>query len=370
MKILTIVGARPQLVKAGMVSRAIQRHNTKTSSQGITEIIIHTGQHYDRNMSDVFFKQLDIPQPHANLQVGSGSHAVMTANMMIKIEASLLKYKPNAVLIYGDTNSTLAGALVAAKLNIPIVHVESGLRSYNQEMPEEINRITADHLSQFLFCPTETAIKNLHAEGLHLRKNVIIENVGDVMYDIAMLFKQQAIPSQQINSLIETCNRNFYLLTLHRPSNVDNEFALNNILNTLSNIARTEETAIIFPVHPRTKKQLHTIKLPKNFHCIDPVGYLDMISLLNTCKMVMTDSGGLQKEACFFEKPCVILRNESEWLELIENGYALLAGNNPEKINETIQYLEKNPINFTKKLYGNGNAAEKIVEKLAKTYNL
>lgn len=349
MKILTVLGARPQFIKAGSVSREIAQHKE------LQEIIVHTGQHYDANMSNIFFEQMKIPKPDYFLGVGGKTHAAMTGQMMEKIEKVAMEKKPDLILVYGDTNSTLAGALVASKLHIKLVHVEAGLRSFNMQMPEEINRILTDRLSQILFCPTDMAVQNLEKEGFSNFAVDIIKN-GDVMQDGAMFYKSLA---RKPNVSIK---EDFVLCTVHRAENTDNEERIKNIFKALSLIAK--EMEIVVPIHPRTEKILKQFDIPTDdLTIIEPVGYLEMVWLIDNCKIVITDSGGLQKEAFFFQKPCITLRDETEWVELVENNFNILCGSNID----TIYNSYKNHIfneNFNLNLYGNANASKKIVSLL------
>ncbi len=364
MKIVTIIGARPQFIKAASVSRAIAEHNR------LTEIIIHTGQHFDADMSDVFFKELNIPKPDYNLGINSASHGAMTGRMLEKIEEILIREQPDWVLVYGDTNTTLAGALAAVKLHIPVAHVEAGLRSFNRRMPEEINRILADHISTILFCPTERAVENLKTEGLtssaqeltslssyHLPQKVAL--VGDVMLDAALYYKQYAkkpgfdLPEQ------------FILATIHRAENTDNAERLKSIFRAFDKIC--QEIPIILPLHPRTRKIIQGLKLKTSnlkLQLVEPVGYLEMVYLLKRCTLVMTDSGGLQKESYFFGKPCVTLRDETEWVELVEHGCNSVAGTDTERIYGYYKEMMKKQIDFNLNLYGEGEAGRKIVNIL------
>lgn len=353
MKIVTILGARPQFIKAAVVSRAFQ------STGKIEEIIVHTGQHFDVNMSDIFFEEMNIPKPYKNLDINGLGHGAMTGQMLEMIEAILIEEKPDWVLVYGDTNSTLAGALAAKKLHIKVAHIEAGLRSFNMKMPEEINRILTDRISDILFCPTDKAIDNLKMEGYHNLDIKIIKN-GDVMQDAAIFYAERS--RKPAFDLPEK----FVLCTVHRAENTDNCEYLKSIFKALETISK--ETKIVLPLHPRTKAKLEGIDYnfkESNICFISPVGYLEMIYLLKNCEMVMTDSGGLQKEAYFHSKNCITLREETEWVELVNNGFNLLAGNDSEKIlacfNKTVTH-EGN--DFTKKLYGNGDAGEKILQAL------
>lgn len=351
MKILTIIGARPQFVKAAVVSREFAKH------QSIQEVIVHTGQHFDKNMSDVFFDEMEIPKPDYNLEINSLSHGAMTGRMLEEIEKVLIKEQPNYVMVYGDTNSTIAGALAAKKLHIKVAHIEAGLRSFNIEMPEEVNRILTDRISDVLFCPTQTAIDNLEKEGGKNSYGEIVMS-GDVMQDAAMFYAEKA---KEKNTILEDILKNdFILCTLHRAENTDSKEKLTDIVNALNDIHKT--TRIVLPLHPRTAKKLNEFNLKLNVTTIEPVGYFDMITLLENCKMVMTDSGGLQKEAFFFHKNCVTLREQTEWVELVENGYNKLAGSNYEQILKLSNEMLSKSSDFSKNLYGNGNAAEAIAQ--------
>lgn len=362
LKIITVVGARPQFVKAATVSRAIEAHNIQNPDNLINEIIVHTGQHYDSNMSDVFFDEMGIPKPDYTLGVGGGSHGVMTGKQLEKIEEVLLIEKPDYLLVYGDTNSTLAGALAAAKLHISVIHVEAGLRSFNMQMPEEINRILTDNMSNILFCPTETAVKNLQNEGFE-RKNCEIINVGDVMYDAAIYYASKSIKPIELTNL----NSPFALVTIHRADNTDDLERLTEIVNALNELAET--MSVVFPLHPRTKKSIEHAGLKLNVTILEPVGYFKMIWLLQNCKLVITDSGGLQKEACFFQKPCVTLRDQTEWVELVEAGVNSLVNIEKSQIVEhsikalNIEHSKFKDVSF----YGNADSAEKIIKYLVKS---
>jgi len=353
MKIVTILGARPQFIKAGSVSREIAKHKE------IEEIIVHTGQHYDANMSDIFFQEMQIPKPDYFLGIGGKSHGAMTGQMIEKIEEVALKEKPDWIMVYGDTNSTLAGAIVASKLHIKLAHIEAGLRSFNMNMPEEVNRILTDRVSNILFCPTDTATQNLKNEGYESLDCKIIKS-GDVMQDGAMFYKNLAVkPKCAIKD-------NFILCTIHRAENTDDENRLRSIFEALNEIAK--EKQIILPLHPRTKKILENLKLNiQNLTLIDPVGYLEMVWLIDNCDLVMTDSGGLQKEAYFFEKQCITLRDETEWVELVECGANSLVGADKDKIIESYENHSKfNTENSKLDLYGGGKASENIIRELLK----
>jgi UDP-GlcNAc3NAcA epimerase len=355
-KIVTIVGARPQFVKAAAVSRIIRK------MEGLQEILIHTGQHFDNNMSSVFFREMDIPEPDYNLEVNSLSHGAMTGRMIEKIEEVLFAEKPDWVMVYGDTNSTLAGALAARKLDIGVAHVEAGLRSYNMKMPEEINRVLTDRISNVLFCPSETAVQNLQKEGFKNFPCQILQT-GDVMYDAALYYGSMSAERSDIISRLRIENRNFILCTVHRQENTDNPENLLSIVKALNEINR--DMPIILPLHPRTRKILQQHKIVLDFEPIDPVGYFDIIELLKNCLLVMTDSGGMQKEAYFFNKFCITLRDETEWIELVTHGYNQLVSIHPEKI--VSLYRKLLPQNFinTHTFYGKGNASMLISDFLA-----
>jgi UDP-GlcNAc3NAcA epimerase len=359
MKIITIIGARPQFIKAAIVSRAIN------GVKDIQEVIVHTGQHFDENMSDIFFEEMGIPRPDYNLNINGLGHGAMTGKMLEKIEEVLLKEEPDWVLVYGDTNSTLAGALAAKKLHIKVAHVEAGLRSFNMKMPEEINRILTDRISDILFCPTDEAIKNLESEGYN-NINCMVINVGDVTYDAALFYAD--IAKKPKVKLPE----NYILCTIHRAENTDNPISLKSIFDALEEIA--SETTIVMPLHPRTKNKLDALLYDFNsskIQFIEPVGYLEMVYLLKNCELVMTDSGGLQKEAYFFAKHCLTLREETEWVELVENGFNLICGNNNKNIIRAYQNVKYNTnSNFDMGFYGNGHAGEKIVLQILKQFNI
>ena len=353
MKIVTVIGARPQFIKAAVVSRAIAAH------KDIKEVIVHTGQHFDANMSDIFFEEMCIPKPDYNLNVNGLGHGAMTGQMLEKIEAVNQKEKPDWVLVYGDTNSTIAGALAAKKLHIKVAHVEAGLRSFNMDMPEEINRILTDRISDILFCPTETAVNNLKKEGYENINCRIIRN-GDVMQDAALFYAGRAVrPKADIPE-------DFVLCTVHRAENTDDPERLRNIFSALEEISKT--CRVVLPLHPRTKGKLSATGYDtNNSHIlfIEPVGYLEMVWMLKHCRLVMTDSGGLQKEAYFFDKYCITLRDETEWVELVKYGYNFLAGDDKGKIISLYNHIsDKNNIEQKTPLYGNGNAGDLIVETL------
>lgn len=348
MKILTVIGARPQFIKAAPVSRALRNSNE--------EIIIHTGQHYDENMSKIFFDELSIPRPDYNLNIGSGNHGYQTGMMLLKIEEILLNENPDALLVYGDTNSTLAGALAASKQLVPVIHIEAGLRSFNMAMPEEQNRILTDHISRVLFCPTQTAVNNLNREGIFKG----IYNIGDVMLDATLYFKDAADKTSNILSYIGYEDKAFALATIHRAENTNSKERLSNIIEALS----ISGMDIILPLHPRTKKYMEEYGIipGKNVLIIEPVGYLDMIKLEANSSRIITDSGGVQKEAYFLKKPCITLRDETEWVETVENGWNILAGSNRDKIIEAINNF--NPSHEQKDVFGDGKASYHIAEVL------
>lgn len=362
MKIITIVGARPQFIKAAVLSRLIRSDEWRNK---FNELLLHTGQHYDDNMSEVFFRDMKIPQPDINLNIGSATHGQMTGQMLIQIENVLLKEKPDIVIVYGDTNSTLAGALAAAKLLIPVAHIEAGLRSFNKAMPEEQNRIVTDHLSEWLFCPTETAVNNLKTEGV--TKGVHL--VGDIMYDAALYYKDLIKEEQEngvhrLNAISglkpEIFNSPFALATVHRAENTDNFQKLANIVNALNQL----NTTVILPLHPRTLKKIQEQKLifSKNVFVTKPVGYLEMLELEMKAEFIITDSGGVQKEAYFMKKPCITLREETEWIETVKSGWNKLVGTNTELITSTstnINYPEMH-----KSFYGSGQTARNILSLL------
>lgn len=360
-KILTIIGARPQFIKASVVSKAI------AETDGLQEIIVHTGQHFDANMSDIFFEQLGIPRPHHLLDIHGGSHGEMTGRMLVEIEKVLHKEKPDCVMVYGDTNSTLAGALAAAKLHIPVVHVEAGLRSFNMQMPEEVNRILTDRVSSILFCPTDAAVKNLQQEGFPFvvasGKAQRIEKVGDVMQDSAELFATRAVVTDGFS-----LKKDFILTTIHRAENTDNPERLRSILEALSDVA--QHTPVVLPVHPRTRNIIRNLKLnTENLTLIEPVGYLEMLWLLQHCGLVVTDSGGVQKEAFFMGKACITMRDQTEWVELIEEGVNELVGADKAKIIDAVRRNFGRMVKDEKGLYGGGIAAKKVASILKETLN-
>jgi UDP-GlcNAc3NAcA epimerase len=353
MKVLSVVGARPQFIKAAPVSRALRlvAH----------EVLVHTGQHYDYEMSAVFFQELHIPEPDYNLGVGSGPHGWQTGQMLIRLEEVLLAEKPDWVLVYGDTNSTLAGALAAVKLHVPMAHVEAGLRSFNRQMPEEHNRVLTDHAADLLFCPTQTAVNNLAREGIAQGVHL----VGDVMYD-AVLYNT-SLAEERSDALVRLglAPRGYALATIHRPHNTDDPDRLQNILSALAEI----DLPIVFPAHPRTRQRMADFNLQvrqypiANIHLTDPVGYLDMLVLEKNARLILTDSGGVQKEAYYFAVPCLTLREETEWLETVETGWNRLVGADRAAIVQSAHRFQ--PEGSPPTIFGDGHAAETIVELLA-----
>lgn len=353
MKIVTVIGARPQFIKAAAVSREIIKHAE------IKEMLVHTGQHFDINMSDVFFKEMEIPLPDYNLNINNLSHGAMTGKMLEEIEKILIKEKPDYLIVYGDTNSTIAGSLAAKKLFIKVIHIEAGLRSFNMKMPEEINRILTDRISDILFCPTDTAIRNLEEEGFKNFDCEIIKS-GDVMQDASLYYSKKSV---QYSSIIKNLKLDkFVLCTIHRQENTDDIKNLSSIIDALNII--NSQIPVIVPIHPRTRKILAQQNLITSFKIIDPVGYFDMLELLKHCSLVMTDSGGVQKEAFFFKKHCVTLRQETEWVELVANGFNMIAGSNTQNIIHAYEVMLNKESDFEKELYGGGNASQKIVEHL------
>ncbi len=353
MKILSVIGARPEFVKEGPLSRELRKRHT--------EIIIHTGQHYDYEMSKVFFGDLKIPEPDYNLEVGSGTHGKQTGEMLIKLEEVFLKEKPDIVIVAGDTNTTIAGALSASKLGIKIAHVESGMRSFDKTMPEEINRVLTDHISNILFCSTETAVLNLRKESIN--ENVF--NVGDIMIDAIKENIGIAEKKSTILKKLGLKSKSYIIATVHRASNTDNKENLGSIIGAL---AQSKEK-IVFPLHPRTEKYLKSYGLfnklkSSNITITKPLGYLDMLVLEKNSRKILTDSGGIQKEAYFFGVPCITFRDTTEWVETVENGYNKLVGTDARKISDAIKSFEGNKKSI--QLYGNGDAGRKIVEIISK----
>jgi UDP-GlcNAc3NAcA epimerase len=371
-KLVTIVGARPQFIKAAVVSRAIAEYNAAAmpAESRICEVIVHSGQHYDINMSSVFFEEMQIPKPAHFLDVNGMSHGAMTGRMIETIESVLMQENPELVLVFGDTNTTLAGALAAVKLHIPVAHVEAGLRSFNRRMPEEINRLLTDHVAEILFCPTQQAVENLRLEGIGSDSRMTSRNhtplvsmVGDVMLDAAMHYKKLARKPEF--DLPES----YVLATLHRAENTDAPGRLVSLIKGLEQVGK--EIPVVVPVHPRTRKIMEESNMqpePEFIRLIEPVGYLSMIYLIEHCRLVMTDSGGLQKEAYFFKKPCVTLRDETEWVELVENGLNLIAGADTEKIYQCYREGIEKKINFELRLYGDGSAGNRIVRILLESF--
>ncbi len=374
--ILTIIGARPQIIKAAALSRAIKKH----FADDIKETIVHTGQHYDANMSQVFFDEMGIPAPDFNLNVGSGTHGKQTASMIEKIEDLLMIKKPDFVVLYGDTNSTLAGAIAASKIHIPIVHIEAGLRSFNKSMPEEINRIMCDHSSTLLFTPTRTGLNNLIREGFNAHTkppftadNPGIFHCGDIMYDNSLYFSDIAVKKSQVMKTHGLSRHNFILATIHRDNNTDIPERLNSIFEALIEIGSIHDTDIVLPLHPRTKKMLEKNLDPKRYKAVSeskrlklipPASFFDMLVLEKNCRMVMTDSGGVQKEAYFFQKPVIILRPETEWLEIVENQTGQITDAHKEKIVQAFEYYNVHSNLKFPAVFGDGKAAEFICRKM------
>lgn len=353
MKILSIIGARPQFIKAAMVSKELRRQ------EKVNEIILHTGQHFDDNMSDIFFRQMKIPPPDYNLGINSKTHGAMTGAMLEGVENVLFEQKPDWVIVYGDTNSTIAGALAARKLHIKVAHVEAGLRSGNMNMPEEINRILTDRISNALFCPTDKAVENLKNEGYGNFECDELKT-GDVMQDAVEYFAQFAEkPKQEMSEP-------FILATVHRQENTDDKTRLSNIIQAFNEI--NKEMEIVFPMHPRTRKIIKSYNLKPEFEIIDPIGYLQMLWLLQHCSLVITDSGGLQKEAFFMSKPCVTVRDETEWVELVKHGFNHIAGAEKNSIIKAFEKMRNVKPDKNVDLYGSGKAATKIAEYLLKYY--
>jgi UDP-GlcNAc3NAcA epimerase len=376
-KLINIVGARPQIIKASAISRAIRKHY----SEKITEIIVHTGQHYDKEMSEIFFDELEIHKPHFNLSVGSARHGRQTSLMITGIEEVLLNEKPDCVLLYGDTNSTLAGALAASKLHFPVIHIEAGLRSFNKNMPEELNRIVSDHASTLLFAPTNAAFKNLMSEGFrpensppYTVNNPKIYLTGDIMYDNTLFFAALAEKKKaHFLEYLSLVRNNYVLVTIHRDSNTDDIEKLREIFVTLKALASEKNIVLVMPLHPRTIVSLKT-KLKDLYddltHCenikiIPPVSFLEMILLEKNCRLIVTDSGGVQKESHFFKKPCIVLRKETEWIELVNNGTAKLVGADPARIrSEFMRFIDLDSELEYPGFYGDGKTAEFILNEI------
>ena len=377
MKIVTVIGARPQIIKAAALSRAIKTHYANE----IQEIIVHTGQHYDDNMSQVFFDELGIPRPDYNLHVGSASHGVQTARMTEGIEEILLKEKPDYLVLYGDTNSTLAGAVAAAKIHVPIVHIEAGLRSFNKAMPEEINRIVCDHCSTLLFSPTLAGVENLKREGFPMDNdgpytidNPRVYHCVDIMYDKSLYFAEIAEQKTDILQRLELAGKPFILSTIHRDSNTDQPKRLTAIFDVILKLS--EEYPVVLPLHPRTakllkinltaEKQAQIFSSP-NIKIIPPVSFLEIIALERHAQLVITDSGGVQKESYFFKKPCIILRPETEWVEIVQTGNAILTDADESRIMEAWQHFKSNPPTLFPEIFGDGHAAEFMLEQMLLT---
>ena len=357
-KIVTIIGARPQFIKAAAVSRVIRDE----FQECVSEVLVHTGQHFDKNMSKVFFDELDIPEPKYNLEISGGQHGAMTGRMLESVEKVLLDEKPSWVLIYGDTNSTLAGALAAVKLHIPVAHVEAGLRSFNMRMPEEVNRIVSDRIATLLFCPTETAVKNLEDEGI---TNGVI-NVGDVMFDVALHYKQQARQQSRVLLQFGLEEKSFVLATCHRAENTDDPRRLAQIVDALGTVA--ERLQVVFPIHPRTRKLIAEQGLAEKLgevRITDPIPFLDMVALEQAAKIILTDSGGVQKEAYFYRVPCVTMRDETEWVETVELGWNVLVGASSTRIVGAVEraLVRDFPSNAASP-YGSGDSSRRIVNTL------
>ena len=366
MKLVSVVGARPQIIKAAALSRAIVKHNKNDPDFPIVEVILHTGQHYDNNMSQVFFKQLDVPEPDYNLGVGSGSHGVQTGRMLQKIEAVLNKEQPDYCIVYGDTNSTLAGALTAAKLHVQVVHIEAGLRSYNRIMPEEVNRVLTDHLSDILFCPTRTSVDNLIKEGI----STGVHQVGDVMFDcIRFYVKKAKIHEKKTLRAMDIQPQSYYLATIHRAENTDFDSRLTHIIEALNEIA-TMDCPVILPLHPRTVIQVRRngLKFTDCVKVISPISYLEMLILEDNARLILTDSGGIQKEAFWLRVPCVTLRDETEWIETVQSGWNILAGADKRCIIDVVRQGHVQQDMGPESMYGDGNAADQICLTLKNSY--
>ncbi|NVM22262.1 MAG: UDP-N-acetylglucosamine 2-epimerase (non-hydrolyzing) [Desulfobacterales bacterium] len=362
MKILSIIGARPQFIKAAVVSLAIEGHNSSVTSRLslVTEIIVHTGQHYDQNMTHIFFEELEISRPRYHLRIGSGTHGAQTGRMLEAIEQVLLKERPDWVLVYGDTNSTLAGALAAAKLHIPVAHVEAGLRSFNRHMPEEVNRVLTDHASELLFAPSETAVSHLYREGVAEHR---IHLVGDVMHDAARYYGARAEAKSGILQEMGLRTKDYILGTVHRADNTDDPARLWAIFKGLMHVS--DEMPVVVPLHPRTRAALERDGLleqvSKRIKLIEPVGYLDMLMLEKKARLIATDSGGVQKEAFYFRVPCVVLREETEWIELAESGFSVLAGADSSAIACALDTMKSSGSVRDVSLYGGGHTAQEII---------
>jgi UDP-GlcNAc3NAcA epimerase len=356
MKVVTILGARPQFIKAAVLSRSFKKHSS------ISEVIIHTGQHYDFNMSDIFFEEMQIPKPDHFLEVKGKNHGEMTGRMLEGVEKILMTENPQMVLVYGDTNSTLAGALAASKLHIPIAHVEAGLRSFNRRMPEEINRILTDQLANWLFVPTPLAASNLQKEGFDKGR---VHNVGDIMYEAVLYYQHLAAARSRIIENLGVRKNEYALATIHRAENTNDPDCLERIFSELSEISVTNN--IVLPMHPRTRSFLKRDYGTKNFRIIDPVGYFDMLQLQKHCRLIITDSGGMQKEAFFNNKYCITVRPETEWMELVENRYNFLATGGTSIKSLVDELWTKSFPSKPAKLYGDGDTAEKVIQILNTT---
>ena len=376
LKILTLIGARPQFIKAAAISRAIKN----SFSSQIEEVIVHSGQHYDENMSSVFFEELNIPKPTYTFNLSAQGHSVQTAQILNELEKVLLTEKPNAVLVYGDTTTTLAGALAASKLHIPVIHIEAGLRSFNKSMPEELNRVLTDHCSSLLFCPTETAIGNLKKESINHSNGLVSPDYpkvylcGDIMYDNSLYFSKQSNDSILVKHSLE--KNNYLLFTMHRPANTDKPHRLKHICVMIMDLADEHKLQVVFPIHPRTNKALQEHLSASEYNnfinhsfikVIEPASFLDMISLEKNCEMIVTDSGGVQKEAYFFKKPCLILRSETEWVEIVAQGAAALINEGQLALNKQFEMFRFKEIEYPQ-IFGDGNSAaficKTIIEQL------
>jgi UDP-GlcNAc3NAcA epimerase len=380
MRIITVIGARPQIIKAAALSRVILN-----DFQEIEEIIVHTGQHYDKNMSDIFFTELEIPKPQINLKVGSSSHGAQTALMIDKIEKVMLEYSPNAVVVYGDTNSTLATAIAASKLHVPIVHIESGLRSFNKKMPEEVNRILCDHVSTLLFSPTKSGYNNLLNEGFSKENSnnasadsPNIYHCGDIMYDNSLYFSKLSDKNSGILEKLNLQNEKFILATVHRNDNTDSKIKLKDLFSTFLQITEIHQLKIILPLHPRTSKMMEQLLDPQLLKkiqesnlltIIDPASFLDMIALEKNAELIITDSGGVQKEAYFFKKPCIILRPQTEWVEIVETKSAVISDTNSKIILEATERFLSNPDLKFPEVFGDGNAASFIAKEMLNQFS-
>ncbi|RYG74240.1 UDP-N-acetylglucosamine 2-epimerase (non-hydrolyzing) [Lentibacillus lipolyticus] len=358
MKVLTIIGARPQFIKACMLSKALR------SNAGVNEVLVHTGQHYDNNMSTVFFNQLKLPEPDVYLGIGSGTQGEQTGKMLSELEKVILSSNPDMVVVYGDTNSTLAGSLAAAKLHIPVAHVEAGLRSFNRQMPEEVNRVVTDHLSHWLFCPSQTAAENLRREGME--EQIVV--TGDIMYDAVLHFKKHAEEQSTILQDLSLPESDYYLATIHRAENTDDPKRLKSILDALQQLHKK----VILPLHPRTKRKIDEFSFndsidTAHIEVVEPLDYFDTLALATRASVILTDSGGLQKEAYMLQVPCVTLRDETEWMETVKTGWNQLAGADREEIINTV--MKQRTSKESPPIFGDGNASQKIAETLVSDLN-